>query len=167
MITIFDIIQLTFPVFGMIIGFKLGGPFGFWTSIVLSIIGLIIGFVLGKMPFALTILFLKKGFKNRASVDLRQEFAKDDCLIPNILLLELSSRGENLSDELEALLERLNANNIDKRSRAWIALKSAFPDTANMIPDYHFSDSPEVRKRKIDKLKILLKEKGTDETQQA
>jgi len=151
----------------MLLGFKLGSPFGFWISIVFSIVGLVLGFILGRLPLIFAILFLKKGFGKRTSVDLRQEFAKDDCLIPNVILLELRSRGEDISNELKTLLEKLDSDNVDRRSRAWVALKSAFPDVVNMIPDYHFSDSPEVRKCKIDKLKTLLKEKKTEETQQA
>ena len=158
MITIFDIIKIAFPIFGIILGFKLGNNIGFGVGIVLASVGLLIGYFLGKLPFILVISSVKNGLEKKSSTELRQELTKNDCLIPNVILLELLSRNEDISNELGILLKMLESDESDKRIRAWNALESAFPDMVKLIPDHHYCNSLGMCKQTADKLRTLQEE---------
>ncbi|MGA2175656.1 MAG: hypothetical protein ABSH38_11810 [Verrucomicrobiota bacterium] len=75
------------------------------------------------------------------------------CLIPNAVLLELGSRGQDLQPELPVVLDMLAASSRDRRIRGWHALASAFPDRAKLLSDYRLDDTSEECQRKVQKLR--------------
>lgn len=158
MFTLLDLVELVIPIVGVLWGFVIGARFGIVPGIVCAGIGLILGRILGKLPLTISIYALKRCFRKKTTEDLRKELRKEDCLIPNVILHEILSRGDDTSEDLEIVLNKLESVNSDERSRGWVALKSAFPNIVKMMPDYNFYDSPELCKQKVDKLRVFLAE---------
>jgi hypothetical protein len=150
--TIFHVLLLAGLILGAIWGGKLGSHFGILAGVVGGILGACIGFVAGRIPFILVLRCIRRDFTKKSVEELRIMLRDPGCLIPNAVLLELGSRGQDLQPELPVVLDMLAASSRERRIRGWHALASAFPDRAKLFSDYRLDDSPEECQRKVQKL---------------
>ncbi len=138
MLTLFDLLKL----FGLVLGAAIGGSFG-WNSlgiiggVVGAIAGSICGGLIGQLPLAILLKLVAKKHTRLSSAQLRQQLRDDQCPIPNILLLELRRRGEDISIELPFVHSLLSSPDMHRRITGWAALTSAYPQLTAAVPDYN------------------------------
>lgn len=155
MITLFHVIPVIGCAFGSLGGFTLGSRLGTIPGIMGGILGGGVGLVCGRMPLALVLKSMKRDFSGKTPNDLRAMLRSPGVLAPNVLLLELRARGENVECELPIVLDMLTAPAREVRIRGWHALVSAFPEQARSINDYRIDDPLDESRRKIQKLRIV------------
>lgn len=151
--TIFDIACLAALIFGLIHGADFGSRFGSVGSIVGAIFGGTVGLILGRVPFFLALKLGQRNLSNKTVEDLRSMLLDSEEFAPNIVLLELGSRGEDLEQDLPVVLDMLVAPSKERRRRGWHALASAFPERAELISEYRIDDTLEECRRKTLKLR--------------
>ena len=153
MFTLFDLLQLVGFIGGLVLGIALGADsFGIVGGIVGGIGGFFIGAIIGRLPLIATLWLQARQFKSHSSDELRQSLHRDDCLTPNLHLLELQRRGEDIQTELPLVLQMLVSDHSDRRGFGWAALTSAFPDVANQISGYNPMASKAECKKHVDRL---------------
>src|SRR5262249_52498960 len=101
MFTIFNLLEL----WGLVWGCLIGGNFGFthWGVLGAGIgapIGGYLGLVIGRIPFFVGLRYLKRRLARKSVDHLRSELHNSGCSVPNCVLLELQSRGEDIQREL-------------------------------------------------------------------
>lgn len=158
MLTIFDLMRLL----GTLIGIVVGGGIGLQT---LGMIGLIVGVVfgafvggyVGSIPLLLAVKGARKKFAAITINELREKLIDDNCRIPNLILLELKARGENIEHDLPFVHSLLTSEETAKRGFGWAALNSAFPEQVATIPGYDPTASVEECREKCQPLLEQLK----------
>jgi hypothetical protein len=135
---------------GLAVGTKLYGIAGGITG---ALIGGYAGFVVGGLPEFLVIHSFACCLARKTSAELRTFLRSPGCQIPNLILLELQRRGEDVWPELEAVVELLVAEEVGRRGCGWAALASAFPDLAAQLNDYCLGDSVAECRRKTSRLR--------------
>jgi hypothetical protein len=151
-IYLFELIVL---IGGLAVGILEGSRLGIIGAFAGGILGLLLGRILGRLPAILVMRMMKRSFRGKTVDELRADLRSPDCLTPNCILLELSSRGEDIRKELDVVLALLESEDYSKRGFGWAALNSAFPDMACMISDYPMDGSLEERKKRTAKLRGL------------
>jgi hypothetical protein len=121
-----------------------------------ALIGGWLGFLLGKLPEILVLKWLYSHLSGATSNELRDFLHQPDCHIPNVVLLELQRRGEDIYQELGVILDLLVSKEVPRRALGWAALNSAFPDLALELCDYSIVDSIEECRRKTKTLRADL-----------
>ena len=153
-ITIFQVSPLFAIIFGTLWGIQLGSQFGY----IGAGIGGILGGTLGLFCWRLLLAWICKGLDrkrnltNKTLEELRAMLRDPNCPIPNIALLELGLRKQNMEQELPAVLEMLVSPVQQRRIRGWRTLASVFPERAKLIADYRIDDSVEKCKEKVQRL---------------
>jgi hypothetical protein len=135
---------------GLAAGAKLFGVAGGVTG---AIIGGYAGFVAGQLPEYLVLRWLTRHLVRASAAELRSWLRDPSCQIPNLVLLELQRRGEDIHGELAVILDLLVSEDVSQRGHGWAALSSAFPNLARQIGDYHLGDSVADCRRKTGKLR--------------
>ena len=135
---------------GMAAGAKLFGVAG---GVAGAIIGGYAGFVAGQLPELLVLRWLARSLIRANTDELRSWLRDPSCQIPNILLLELERRGEDIHGELGVVLDLLVSEDVSQRGHGWAALTSASPDMARQMGDYRLGDSVDECRRKTGKLR--------------
>ncbi len=155
MFTLFDLLMLIGLggglLFGVLEGAKRFGPIG---GIVGAIVGAYLGFIIGRLPWTLMLRSIARDLKSRTSTELREDLRGPRNQPPNLVLLELGRRGEDILGELPVVLDLLVAEDFGQRGRGWAALTSAFPKLAAQIRGYSISDSVEECRRKVQPLRV-------------
>lgn len=159
MITVFHILPGMGLVFGALGGFALGSRLGTIPEIICGALGGGAGLVAGRIPFILVLKSMKRDFRSKTTEQLRAMLRDPGFLAPNVLLLELGSRGEDLEREMPVVLDMLTAPDRQRRIRGWHAFESAFPKRAKILNDYRIDDTPDECWKKIQRLRIA--EPGT------
>jgi hypothetical protein len=154
MITIFHILPGMGLVIGALGGFTLGSHFGTSPGIICGALGGGVGLVCGRVPFALALKSMKRDFSGIGTERLRTMLRDPGCLAPNVLLLELGARGEDLEREMSVVLDMLTDPSRERRVRGLHALQSGFPARAKTISDYRIDDTPDDCRKKIQRLRI-------------
>jgi hypothetical protein len=161
MITLFDVIAyLALPLIGAMVGWGLGNACLGWTG---GTAGALIGLALfgyigaaGKRAF---LIFVMRRMKNRmtplSTDELRSQISTS--FTPNVILLELKSRGEDISSDLDKILELLEDSESHRRIRGWAALKSAFPQIAASLGDYRIHGSTNECRAAVSKVRLSLR----------
>jgi len=98
---------------------------------------------------------VRKNLERKSVDELRRSLRTPKCLIPNLILLELSSRGEDILPDLPVILDLLESEEQSKRGSGWAALTSAYPDLVTTIPDYRIQDRAEVCRKNIAPLRRM------------
>jgi hypothetical protein len=159
--TIFDMIPLMGMLFGMLFGIKVGSPFGVVAGGFGALIGALVGGILGRMGGRLllmgTVKLLHRDFSKKTVEELRTMLHDPNCLAPNVLILELGTRGEKMEQELPVVLGLLCSPMRDRRIRGWHALASVFPERAKIVSDYRIDDPVEKCQEKIRKISPIQK----------
>lgn len=134
--TLFDFLGVLGAIAGAMLGGYVGGSFGVPGIIGGVIIGLFIGRFIGNIPFILVIKQLQRKFADDSISELRKKLNDPACMIPNIILLELLSRGEDVTKDLPVVIGLLQSDETSKQGFGWAALTSAYPNLVKEIPDY-------------------------------
>lgn len=123
---------------GTAAGAVLGWQWFGWIGLVAgSVLGFAVGSVVGNLPFAAATSYFRWSFSRYSLQQLRDSLHSDDCLAPNLFLIELHRRGEDVSAELPLLYTRLTSEHGHQRVAALAAIQTMFPDLAQTIPDYN------------------------------
>jgi hypothetical protein len=158
MITVFHILPGMGLLFGTLGGFALGSRLGTIPGIICGALGGGVGMVCGRLPFILVLKSMKRDFRGVPTDRLRAMLRDPGFLAPNVLLLELGSRGEDIEREMPVVLDMLTAPSRERRVRGWHALESAFPARARIVGDYRIDDTPDQCRKKIQRL--MFAERG-------
>jgi hypothetical protein len=153
MITLFDLITILLPVFGLGLGAGLGSGFGNIGVVASSLICGIIGFYLGRLPYHYLLRKEKRRLAGFTSEELRLQIQSPDCLAPNLFLMELRSRGEGILSELPFVLVMMESEQLHRRTRGFAALLSAYPEIARLLKGYNPTHPFESCKLKIAELR--------------
>jgi hypothetical protein len=148
MLTMYDMIAtcsaLMGGVVGASIGYRVAGTGGAVGG------GLVCGYVClvaGRLPSYLALRSVRAGFRRQTVDQLRADLKKRYYVI-HLILAELMIRGEDISRELPVVVDLLSSDSQDKRRFGIGALRLAFPELAQQIPDYDCSESAEVCRAK-------------------
>lgn len=144
--TLFDIFILCGALVGGIEGASNGFEyFGLFGGIVAAAAGGCAGFLVGKLPWALLLAWMRRSLNRESSQRLRERVRRGrEYFMSHLLLAELMRRGEDVSGELPAILELLRSGSADHRRFGWGALIVAFPHYAAQIPEYQPSAATEL-----------------------
>lgn len=130
---------------GLAAGSLLLGPWG-------ALLGVVVGSGTGRWVGGYFEFFglreIVKEITTSSSVRLRALVRSPDCLTPNMVLLELKSRGEDIGEELRVVVELLSSEDAPTRGRGWAALNSAYPELVGKVADYRLTDAPDECRRK-------------------
>jgi hypothetical protein len=149
MFTLFHVFVLAGALFGFSIGLSIGAKlFGVVGGIIGALAGGYLGVVVGRIPEALVLRPLVRHLKAKSTPELRAQLHSPKCLTPNVVLLELQSRGEDIRQELPVVLDLLVSEDTGRRGHGWAALTSAFPELVEQIRDYRIGDSIDECRRK-------------------
>jgi hypothetical protein len=147
-------------IFGVILGLGLvagmaGGTklYGVAGGIAGTLIGGCAGFVVGGVPKLLVLRWLSGRLTLVSTDELRAFLRCVDCPIPNVVLLELKRRGEDIHREFGVILDMLSSEEVSRRGRGWAALNSAFPELARHVGEYYPGDSAAECRSKTGKLR--------------
>lgn len=150
MFTLFDLIRLMSPLIGAIIGGSVGGEFGIAYGILGALLGGFIGLRLGALPTKLMIRSARNDFAPLSIPDLEDKLV-DTGWTPNLILMELKARGENVDKHLPFVLSLLKHNDLHCRTKGYAALLSAFPDIAKRLKGYNPTNSAEACRQALDR----------------
>ncbi len=167
MFTLFDIFELLGPLAGAAIGALIGIRFGTPSAVIGAVVGIVAGRLFGKLPTFLMLKSLHRSLSQKSTEQLRAELRTERCLIPNVIILELSSRGENIMQYLPVVLDLLESEDSSRRGFGWAAITSAFPDLAHRISGYRLDDTIDECKRKLQILRDLTEQTHAEATSEA
>lgn len=154
--TIFEMVPLMGILFGILFGITVGSHFGVVAGGFGALIGAVVGGILGRIGGRLLLMgivqLLHRDFSKKTVEQLRTMLHDPNCLAPNVVILELGTRGEKMEQELPVVLDLLCSPVRDRRIRGWHALASVFPERAKIISDYRIDDSVEKCQEKVQKI---------------
>ncbi len=106
----------------------------------------------------------KKMFKDKSSEELRELIHKRKTLIPNLVLLALMLRKENIDREIYPVLDMLESENSQLRILGYAAFQTAYPYLAVKLNNYSPVDSLGSCHTKVSCLRDYVNEqlKGTE-----
>ena len=111
--------------------------------------GAVLGLMAGTVPFLITAAAFKRKLVANTVEDLHSSLHDPNEPAPNLVALELLSRGEKATSVLPPILNLLMSESSSQRGRGWAALTSAFPELAGRIPDYRIHESVQECRRKV------------------
>ncbi|WP_406694277.1 hypothetical protein V5E97_24685 [Singulisphaera sp. Ch08] len=162
--TLHDIYRLIGILFGLSAGSTIGRAYfdlGGWFACI--ILFALLGFMLGSLPevwdeYRYSAEFdeiMKQPDITEISVEqLRTNLRDPRTYNPYEHLIELDRRGEDISIEFPFVLDMLCDESVDRRIQGCVSLTSLFPDLAKQVPDYHYDDTPDECRRKLEPLRI-------------
>lgn len=153
-ITIFEMLPLIALIGGVCIGVKLGSQFGHAGALLGGILGAAAGLLCWWLGLKALCKWLDRKYtlNTRSVDDLRELLHNPKCKNPNEVLLALGMKGEKMDNYLPVILQLLMSPSIEGRKRGWQALVSIFPAQAKIITDYHYGDTVEKCREKVQKL---------------
>jgi hypothetical protein len=144
MITIFHLMQWGGIAAGLIYGWSYGEQwFGVIGAVTGAILGAIGGNFIGILPLWIVMKFITPKLSKLSEQELRQQVSDPECMIPNLILLELSSRNLNIENHISDVLNMLRSEDTSRRGFGLAALNSVFPNLASEIDTYSIDDSVE------------------------
>ena len=137
MITVFHLFQFLGLLIGGLVGARLGYTvFGAVGACLLASLLAYLGFRLGNLPWIWVLRSEKKKFQKETTQALIEGLKGKYAFCPNIVLAELRVRGEDVSVFLPFLRDLMVSPDMYTRNRGWVALRSALPEYAALIPSY-------------------------------
>lgn len=156
MFTLFHLFVLVCAVVGFAHGLFFGVKFfGIFGGFLCALAGGYLGVVLGRIPEWVTLRSLIRNLNLMATPELKTLLHGPNCLTPNVVLLELRRRGEDIRHELPVVLDLLVSEDVARRGKGWAALTSTYPELAAQVQDYRVADPVEECRRKTEKLRIV------------
>ena len=165
MVGLLELLSLIGVVLGTVAGSVLGFEMlGVWGALGGGLASL---WVSGRLALGFRrreLLRIRRLFRHRSTEDLHDEVMGRRCMMPNVALLELGSRGVDLGPYLGGVLELLESKVEGDRIRGWAALASAYPGWAENIPGYpsQIRSLPACRE-KAGHLRVLLRGAAPEE----
>ncbi len=154
--TVFHLLRFVSISVGCVFGVTTGAEwFGVIGGVVGAIAGVFLGSVVGYIPEFLILRSISHDLRRKSTGELREYLHGQSCLTPNIVLLELKQRGEDINSELPIVFDLLESEEKEMRSHGWAALVSAFPELAQRIGDYCIGGSVDDCRRKTEILRVL------------
>jgi hypothetical protein len=154
MFTLFHVLVLAGFLFGAMLGVRAGSAlFGTVGGVVGGILGAVVGGVIGRIPELLVLRSLARDLTAKSTAELRDHLHSPNCFTPNVVLLELRRRGEDIRQHLPVVLDLLASEDTGRRGHGWAALASAFPELVEKIRDYRIGDSVDECRRKTEILR--------------
>ena len=155
MCTVFHLLSLVGFLGGSALG-VLGGAklFGVSGGIAGCLLGGAFGFALGQIPSLLVLRLIARDLTAKTTAELRAYLENPNCPTPNLVLLELRSRGEDIRQELPVVLDMLSANDVGRRG--WAALTSAYLELVPQLGDYRLEDPVDECRKKAGRLRSMV-----------
>ena len=155
-VTIFEIIPLALIIFGIVFGVKLGSRYGDVAAGIGAVVGGVLGLFCWRLPLYWTATFLdrKRDFSRKTVEELRAMLRDPNCRVPNVVLLELAKRGQNMKQELPLVFDMLTSPLPERRYLGRRTLVSVFPERARLVGNYRADESVEKCKEKVWKILI-------------
>lgn len=150
MFTLFDLIRLMSPVIGTLIGGAVGGEYSIALGILGAFVGGLIGLLLGALPTRLMIRSARHEFAPLSLAVLEEKLVETGWT-PNLILMELKARGQNIDQHLPFVLSLLKHDDLPYRTKGYAALLSAFPDLAMSLKGYNPTHSVEDCRQAIER----------------
>jgi len=137
MITIFHLLQFLGLLIGAFVGARLGyTALGVIGACLFAPLLAYVGYRLGNLAWIWVLRSEKKKFQKESTQELIAGLNGKYAFCPNIVLAELRIRGEDISAFLPYLCDLMISKDVYTRNRGWIALRSALPEYAALIPSY-------------------------------
>lgn len=136
MFTLFDLFRLLALLLGVVVGGALGAEHGIGFAIAGGVIGCLVGAQVGALPTRLMIRIARRKFAALTVADLESQLVETGWT-PNLILMELRARGEDVSKHLPFVLQLLGHEDLPCRTKGFAALLTAFPDVAKQAPGYN------------------------------
>ena len=126
-------------------------------------LGLILGWLLGQIPLTVGLQLIAFRLDRLTIDELVGELHHVDCPTPNLHLLELRRRGYDILRELSFVHTLLTSTDMNRRSKGWAAVRSAFPDCVETIAGYDPCATALDCQEKCKALPISIKPSGEPE----
>jgi len=155
MINFFSLITLILTIGGLTLGASLGKEYELLGTIVGSLSGGVIGYCIGRLPDILMNKRERQKLTGFTSEELREQLHNLNFkhTTPNYLLVELRSRGEDISSELPLVLDLMRSESMLYRSFGYGAFLSGFPELYKLSKGYNPNRSHEHCIQKVEKIK--------------
>ena len=155
MLTLFHVLKFIGFVVGLSTGVAYGARyFGIAGCVVGGLAGMYLGMLVGNIPKRMVLRSGKRELERKTVEELRTMLHIQHCMTPNLVLLELQCRGEDIRCELPVVWDMLVSDSFDQRGRGWAALRSAFPELAKKLRGYRISDSVDECRKKIEVFRV-------------
>jgi len=154
MITLFHVLTFVGALGGLLQGISIGSHyFGFLGAVLLAPVFAFIGYHIGNVPWLLVLRAERKRFDKESTEALIDGLNGKYALCPNLVLVHLRNRGVDIQQFLPYLCELMTSDDFHTRAKGWIALRSALPEYAEMIPSYFPTLSKEKCLEIVEKIK--------------
>jgi len=161
MITFYDLLAIIGSVVGALLGMGVARAYGF-SSVLGVVAGAVVGGGLGGIPKRLTLRRARRRLARFSVEELRRQLYTPAFSAnrwpPNYLLMELRSRGEDLSKHIELVLSMLEADQPWQRAFGYGALLSAYPHLAKDLKGYRPSASVENCRERVGELRRRVRQ---------
>ena len=159
MLSLFDLFAIFFTFLAGSFAWKYTSVYGNWYGIVGVVIGGLLGWKIGWLPYYIVIWFMKRKMVNCSTEELKKllfEFKFPGTFSPNILLLELKARGEDMNKYLDFVLGKLEAGNASERTFWYAGITSAYPELVKHLDEYKPQGTKEKCQACVSKLREYL-----------
>lgn len=137
MITLFHVLTFAGAVAGFSLGFALGTHYFGWVgATIFAPVLCFAGYHLGNIPWILVLRGEKRRFDRESTEELIEGLNGKYAFCPNLVLATLRIRGVDIRGFLPYLCDLMDSDDVYTRNRGWVALRSALPEYAEMIPSY-------------------------------
>ncbi len=130
--TMFDLFAISGTMLGVIFGARYGFvAFGSGGAVVGALSIGLLGFVIGRLPYAIIMARTKRQLTRESSARLRQRLRSGaEFYLSLFFLAALMQRGEDVADELPAILSLVQSTDPERQRVGKESLRLAFPDVA-------------------------------------
>jgi hypothetical protein len=138
--TLYDLLTIIFTVAGVLLGVGFGRAYGPFGGMVGAVVGGLLGGWIGRIPAKRRMQSTRKGLSQFTTEQVRELLYRSAVVPsrwpPNLLLMELQARGEDLNKHIELILSMLEADPVWQRAFGYGALLSAYPHLAQSLKGY-------------------------------
>lgn len=155
-LTLFDIFELTAAIGICIAGFQIGYmTWGWLGAIALALGGLGAGIIVGRIPYAFALAFLRRDLRRCETVTLKERL-RSQYYLSHFIVPILRRRGEAERDLQEQALSHLLAESSDERWHAWRTVNRCFPDPAERLRGIDVRGAPQRYEDVIERVRTDL-----------
>lgn len=155
--TLYELLTIIFTIAGVLLGVGFGRAYGPFGGMIGAAVGGLLGGWLGRIPAKRRLRNTRKGLAKFTLEELREQLYRPALVPhrwpPNLLLMELQIRGEDLNKHVELVLSMLEADPPWQRAFGYGALLSAYPRLAQGLKGYRPSASVEECRTKVAQLR--------------
>jgi hypothetical protein len=138
--TLYDLLTIIFTIVGVLLGVGFGRTYGPFGGMLGAVVGGLVGGWIGRIPAKRRMQSTRKGLSQFTTEKVRELLYRPALSPgrwpPNLLLMELQARGEDLNKHVELILSMLEADPVWQRAFGYGALLSAYPHLAHNLKGY-------------------------------